>query len=225
MTEDTVGHEGVEFDPASMAMSSLSASKMVWWRRPWVLITLVIVVIVAISVITDLPHPISNAEDVASQKSTMVQINTDVKQCTFAVKESFGFYRREASGHVSASQLNVIKTYLVNDQTVCSFAGPGMSELTNNLQVLDTPAGKYIDQMLKVVVTWMDSDANGAINDIQKLTLHPDDTKTLSDLAKRVDFLNRDRQLALDDLAKADDLLGVTLPTLDLPAVAPLPLR
>ena len=99
-----------------------------------------------------------------------------------------------------------------------------MSELTNNLQVLDTAAGKYIDAMLKVVVTWMDSDANGAINDIQALTLHPGAAKVLSDLAKREDFLNRDRQLALDDLAKADDLLGVNLPTLNLPTLAPLPL-
>ena len=224
MTDDTPNDEGVEFDPASMAMSSLSANKMIWWRRPWVLITLVIVVIVAISVITDLPHPISNAEDVSSQKSTMVQINTDVKQCTFAVEESFRFYRQEVGGHLSASQMNVIKSYLINDQTVCSFAGPSMSELTNNLQVLDTAAGKYIDAMLKVVVTWMDSDANGAINDIQALTLHPGAAKVLSDLAKREDFLNRDRQLALDDLAKADDLLGVNLPTLNLPTLAPLPL-
>ena len=154
----------------------------------------------------------------------MVQINTDVKQCTFAVEESFRFYRQEVGGHLSASQMNVIKSYLINDQTVCSFAGPSMSELTNNLQVLDTAAGKYIDAMLKVVVTWMDSDANGAINDIQALTLHPGAAKVLSDLAKREDFLNRDRQLALDDLAKADDLLGVNLPTLNLPTLAPLPL-
>jgi len=223
MTDESPRPEPVEFDPASMATSSLSLNKAIWWRRPWVLITLVIVVIVAISVITDLPHPISNAEDVSSQNATMVQVNADVKQCTYAVKESFGFYRQEVGGHLSASQLSVIKTYLVNDQTVCSFAGPSMSELTNNLQVLDTAAGKYIDAMLKVVVTWMDSDANGAINDIQTLTQHPGNATALRDLAKRQEFLNRDRQLALDDLAKASDLLGVTLTPLNLPTLAPLP--
>ena len=59
MTDDLSGFEQVPFDPASMPTSSLGITKAVWYRRPWVLASLSLVVIIAISVVIDLPRPIT----------------------------------------------------------------------------------------------------------------------------------------------------------------------
>ncbi len=206
-----------------MAVSSLSTTKAVWYRRPWVLITFVIVVIVGVSVVTDLPHPISATEDAAAQNASMQQINTDVAPCAFAVKEAFRFYRDALAGNLNADRMKVINTYLPNDQTVCSFASAGMSDLTNNLQVLDTTAGKNIDKLLLVAVTWMDSDANSAIVDIEYLIKHPGDTKTLVDLHLREQYLAKDREKAFSLLDRASSILGLPIKPLALPSLTPLP--
>jgi hypothetical protein len=224
MIDDRPSNDGVDYDPASMATSSLISRKAIWYKRPWVLITFAVVVIVGVSVITDLPHPISKAEDAAAQNATIREINRDIKQCTFALDEAFRFYRSEVAGKLSAPQLKVVNTYLISDQTVCSFAGPSMSELNSNVQVVETAAGRYIDKMLNVsVLTWMDSDANGAIADIKYLFRHPGDAKTLKDLSSREHFLANDRLVALDDIARASAILGLPLHTLNLPQVANLP--
>ena len=225
---DTVNTNGdkvekTSYDPASMAISSLSMTRVVWYKRPWVMITAVITVIVAISVITDLPKPLTVAQDIAAQNSAMKQINIDIKPCTFGLQESFGFYRRESSSRLSPSQMKVITTYLVSDQTVCSFAAPSMSELTNNLQLLDTPAGKQLERMRTTIVTWMDSDANGAIADIWLFSTHHATSNTLADLKKREFFLAQDRQTALADAANANAILGTTLTAPNLPALTSLP--
>ena len=221
--DDRPTDDRVVYNPASMATSSLSLERMVWYRRPWFLVTVVVAIIIGVSVVTDLPHPISNAEDVAAQNATMKQVNADIKQCTFGLSEAFRFYREETGGHLTASQHKVIKTYLVQDQTVCSFAGPSMSELTNNLQPSETTAGRALDKMLKVLVLWMDSDANGAIADIAILFKHSGDAPALADLVGRESYLQKDRTLALADLARADSILGTNLVTLNLPALARLP--
>jgi hypothetical protein len=221
VNNDVNNLEEVNYDPASMAMSSLSTSKAIWYKRPWFIVTVAIVVVVAISIITDLPKPITVAQDTASQNSAMKQINIDIHPCTFGLQEAISFYRKETTSRLTASQMKVINTYLVSDQTVCSFAAPSMSELTNNLQLVDTPAGKYLEKMRTTIVTWMDSDANGAIYDIMFLSTHRHDAKTLRDLKKRVFFLAQDRQVALADLAGADAILGTTLTTLRLPAISP----
>ena len=44
----------VVYNPASMATSSLSLERMVWYRRPWFLVTVVVAIIIGVSVVTDL---------------------------------------------------------------------------------------------------------------------------------------------------------------------------
>ncbi|NNN02347.1 MAG: hypothetical protein HKL86_11000 [Acidimicrobiaceae bacterium] len=223
MTNQDSPNAHVPYDPASMATSSLSSQKVIWYRRPWVLITFVVAIVVAVSVITDLPHPISKSEDVSAQNASMKQINTDIAPCVYAVKEAFGFYRNSVAGTLTPQKLKVVNTYLPNDQTVCSFASAGMSDLTNNLQVLDTTAGKNIDKLLKVVVTWMDSDGNAAIVDIEYLINHPGDAKKIADLRKQQNYLTKDREIAIGYLNTASAILGTQLYSLNLPVLAPLP--
>jgi hypothetical protein len=187
------------------------------------MITFVIVVVIGVSVITDLPHPIAKGEDASAQNASLKQINADIAPCAYAVKEAFGFYRASVAGTLTKSRLKVVTTYLPNDQTVCSFASAGMSDLTNNLQVLDTEAGKNIDKLLTVTVRWMDSDGNAAIVDIENLIKKPGDKAAMADLRLRENYLAKDREIALGYLNTASSILGVQLSNLKLPVLAPLP--
>ncbi len=110
------------FDPASMSTSSLGIAKAVWFRRPWFLAALALLVVVAISVVIDLPRPITRAQDVASQNSSIDEINTDLADCTFAAKESFNFYNENLAGQLTKSDLAEVPTLLTGDETACSFA-------------------------------------------------------------------------------------------------------
>lgn len=223
MTNGPHDYSETEYDPASMAASSLVASRAVWFKRPWVVATLALLVVVAVSVVTDLPHPISKAEDASNQNGALKLINSDLSKCTYALTQAFQFYRQQLAGTLTHSQLSIVNTYLPSDQVVCSFAGPNMSDLTNNLQVQDTAAGKKIDALLKATINWMDPDADGAILDITKLFNHPGDSAALEDLTKREAQLAKDRRTALNDLASADAILGTHLYKLKLPVLTPLP--
>ena len=223
MTNGPHDHSATAYDPASMAASSLVSSRAVWFKRPWVVVVLAVLVVVAISVVTDLPHPITKAEDASNQNGALKLINSDLSKCTYALAQAFQFYREQVAGTLTDSQRSIVNTYLPSDQVVCSFAGPNMSDLTNNLQVQDTAAGKKIDALLRATINWMDPDADGAIVDITKLFNHPGDSAALEDLTKRETSLARDRQTALNDLSSANTLLGTQLYKLKLPALTPLP--
>lgn len=212
-----------DYDPGSMPGSSFSTTRAVWYRRPWILVTAAVVVIAAVSVITDLPHPLSRAQDVGDQNAALKVINSDLKQCAFGVKEAFGFYRQEAAGSMTAAHRTVALTYLAQDESVCSFAGGPVYDLTNNLQIVLTTAGKQIQDVEARTVTWMTHDANAAIKDIIGLFANPGDATLLADLSKQEDYLAQDRQEALAFLARASADLGTTLHPLQMPALGRLP--
>ncbi len=199
------------YDPGSMPASSLSTMKAVLYKRPWFLITVAVIVVLAVSVISDIPHPITKIQDATAQNDSIKQINTDISPCVFAVKESFSFYQQKVDGRLSASNLAQVPSLLVGDQSACSFTSGSIYDLTNNIQILDTKAGKDIDHMLSVVVLWSTSDALAAIEDIQYLFSHPGDTKKIHNLGIKEALLARDRQLALDYVAKAERTLGMKL--------------
>lgn len=223
MTNNLENTEPDAYNPASMRTSSLTSSKAVWYQRPWVLIIIAIVVMVAASVAVDLPHPISTAEDAAAQNATLKQVNADIAPCGFAITESFNFYQRYVTDHLTPSQLGQVPPLLVNDQSACSFTSGYIYDLTNNIQVDDTTAGKHVDLMLSVIVNWITSDALAAIEDIQYLFSHRGEPTKIHDLMVQESRLSRDRTLALSDLAAAKRVLGVPLDTLKLPALPTLP--
>ena len=208
-----------------MATSSLATIKLVWYRRPWVLVTFVVVVVVAISIITDLPRPLAKSEDATSQNASLKQINADIAPCAFSVSEAFRFYTDSVTGNLTPARLKIVNAYLLNDQTACSFASSGMSDLTNNLQISTTAAGTKIYNMETVLVTWMDSDANKAIVDIAYLIKHPGDRKTIADLRLQEQYLAKDREIAMGYLNAAQNILGSAnhLNNLNLPVLGPLP--
>lgn len=202
-----------------MPASSLGIMKAVWYRRPWVLATLALIVIVAISVVIDLPRPITKAQDAASQNASIKEINADLADCAFAVKESFNFYNLDVTGKLTKSNLSQIPTLLTGDETSCSFASEPVFDLTNNLQVDDTASGKHIDRMLSVVERWITYNALASIKDIQYLFNHPGDAATIRHLADQEGQLAAQRLKALSDEAQAESVLGRSLDALKIPSL------
>lgn len=219
MTDDLSGFEEVPFDPASMPTSSLGITKAVWYRRPWVLAALSVIVIVAVSVVIDLPRPITESQDVASQNASIKQMNTDLADCSYAAKESFLIYNRQVTGKLSASNLAQVPKLLNDDETACSFASEPVFDLTNNIQVDDTAAGKHVDRMLSVVEHWITDNALAAVKDIQYLFKHPGDTSTIRHLAYQERQLTVDRRKALYEESQAVQILGHPLYAIKIPAL------
>ncbi len=223
MTHTPTDPDQVQFDPGSMPSTSLSALRAVWYRRPWFVATVGIVLVVAISVITDLPHPLTKAEDISQQNGVIKQINGDTATCVFALKESFSFYRDEVNHTLAAANLATVKNYLLEDQTACSFASGPVYDMTNNIQPIDTTAGKKVDLAMAATVKWITYDAVGAILAIRN---YFGSTPFRLDVAKIDQYQNA---LALEhativrDIAAASSLLGTTLTPINIPSVARLP--
>ena len=205
-----------------MAASSLGNIKAVWYKRPWFLVTATILVVVAVSVITDLPQPLTKSQDASYQNAALKQINKDLAPCSYAVRQAFTFYEQRVAGTMALANYAVARKYLNEDQVSCSFAGAPVSDLTNNLDISQTAAGRHIETMRSVVVTWMTNDADACIADILYLFDHPGNEKKLRDLAKQQRYLAKDRTDALADLAAANVLLGGRLHALKLPVLAHL---
>jgi hypothetical protein len=166
-----------------------------------------------------LPHPISAAEDAAAQNTSLREINTDVHACAYAVGDAFRFYAMFQAGELSPAHLIVAKKLVREDRDACGYTGAGIVQLTTNLQVLDTAAGKNVDKLMFNTVRWMDPDALAAIEDILVLFEHPHDVTTLSDLGRQQAHLAEHRDRAFADLARASALLHTSLIALKLPAL------
>jgi hypothetical protein len=205
-----------------MAASSLESTVVVWYKRPWFLITLGIIVVLGVSVITDLPRPITKAQDASEQNDSIHQINTDIAPCVYAVQQSFSFYQMQVTGGMTASHLKQVPALLVGDQTACSFASGGVYDLTNNIQVSDTKAGIHIDHMLSAIFIWVTSDSLAAIEDIQYLFAHPGNATKIKKLAHREALLASDKKKIDADFAAAEKVLGRTLKKPKIPALATL---
>ncbi len=215
MTDELPPLESSTYDPASMPASSLSTFRVSFYRRPWFLILISVVVVIAVSIISDLPSHVSKAHDRVTQNDTIAAINGDIAPCVYSVKESFSFYNESLAGSLTASDRSQIPSLLVGDQTACSFASGAVYDLTNNIEVTDTKAGRHIDQMLATEVTWVTSDALAAIEAIQNLFVHPGDRKYIKDLTKQEALLTKDRLIAIDDVKAASKIDGVlTKPSL-----------
>ncbi|HUX03576.1 MAG TPA: hypothetical protein VMV53_01530 [Acidimicrobiales bacterium] len=217
MMNDETKRESAPYNPATMVASSLVSSKAVWYKRPWFLITLVVVVVVGVSILTDLPHPITNAEDISAQNASMSQINSDLAPCALAVSEAFSFYNEDMASRLTSAHVTQVKKLLIDDHTACSFASGSVYDLTNNYQSLLTPAGKRIDSMHTILVTWITSDAVAAITDIQYHFQHPSSNAKVSRLAYRESLLAKERLEALTDWQDANNLLATTLTPLKIP--------
>ncbi len=212
------------YDPASMPASSLSTLRAVWYRRPWFLVTVVVVIVVAVSVLTDLPHPVTRASDAALQNDTITLINTDIAPCSFALKESFSFYNELRSGTLSASNIAQVPKLLTDDQVSCTLASGPIYDLTNNIEPSNTRAGKYIQSMSVLVISWATNDAKDAIYDIINCFKRPKVTHSTwtRDLTLREAYLSSDRTKILNLVRLAGHTVDQTLLAVNIPVLPPL---
>jgi hypothetical protein len=190
-----------------------------WYKRTWVIVTFAIAVVVGASILVDLPQPVSNADDIASQTATLKEINSDVAPCRYAITETFLIHHDQVTGALSPTDRQTATKMLNDDQSACSFTNSSVYDLTNNIDVQDTAAGKYVDRMLSVTTTWVTSDALAAVEDIQTLYLHPGDTTATRDLAAQEKLLAHDRAQAIFDIQQADALLRTQLPDPNIPSL------
>jgi hypothetical protein len=189
----------------------------VWYKRTWVIVTAAIAVVVGASILVDLPRPVSNAEDIASQTASLKQINHDIAPCGYAINETFLIRHDQVNGTLTPRDRELATRMLTDDQTACSFTSNSIFDLTNNLQVQDTAAGKYVDRMLSATTTWVTSDALAAVEDIQTLYFHPGNQARARDLVAQERLLATDRAKAIVDIQNAGALLHAQLPAPNLP--------
>ncbi len=208
MSEDLSPLDTSAFDPASMSSTSLTTFKVAFYRRPWFLIIVAVIVVVAVSIVTDLPSSSTAAQDRVTQNDTIVAINGDIAPCDYAVRQSFSFYNQSLAGNLTSSDRTQIPSLLVQDQTACSFASGSIYDLTNNIEVTDSKAGTHIDAMLATVVSWVTGDALTAIEDIISLFEHPGDEKYIKSLTKEQVVLAKDRLEAFKEVAAASKIDG-----------------
>lgn len=223
MTHPPVDPDQIQFDPGSMPSTSLSAQRAVWYRRPWFVATVGIVAVIAVSVITDLPHPISKAEDTSQQNAVIKQINGDSATCVFALKESFSFYRDDLNHTLAASNLATVKNYLLEDQTACSFASGPVYDMTNNIQPMNTAAGKKVDRAMAATVKWITYDAVGAILTIRNYFGSTPFHMNTAKLVQSENALALDHAAIVNNIDAASSLLGTTLTPINIPSLPRLP--
>ena len=148
----------------------------------------------------------------------MSEVNSDLQPCAYAVRQAVGIWTLQTHHQLSAAERTPTPGLLSDDQSACSFTNQGVYDLSN-VQVPGTPAGKKLGQLLAVALLWTTSDSLRAIEDVQTLMNHPDDTTMVRDLSKEESVLASDRRTALAEEKAADRDLGTDLQPVDLPPV------
>ena len=140
-----------------------------WYRRRRaLLVTVAAIVVLAITVVSDLPVHSSLAADASAGQSVMSEVNADVGPCAFAVKESFSIHADQVAGSLSSSDQREASSLLRDDLAACSFTDDSIFELSN-IEVPGSAAGKRLGEVVDTVTLWATSDALGAISDLETL--------------------------------------------------------
>jgi hypothetical protein len=193
-----------------------------WYRRRALVVTMGIVVVLAVTVISDLPVHGSAAANISAGRSVMTEVNTDIASCAFGLKESFTIHSEQIAGSLGLLGSREAPSLLRDDLAACSFTDDNIFELSS-IEVPGSSAGRRLGDVVNTVTLWATSDAIGAISDVQSLFTHPHAKASLRDLAKREAALAADRAAAFGDITEADKLLGVHLQEPDLPGLPVLP--
>lgn len=218
MTGEGSEERASAYEPGSMPASSLVRRKAVWYRRPWFLIVLTVAVLVAVSVAADLPHHLTTAQDAADQNATIALINTDIAACSYALTESYGFYNDWRHGSLTSAQSQQVPPLLAQDQTSCTLASGPLYDLSNNIQPVDTAAGRKIDTAYQEVIRWATNDAKDAVTDIISAITQPAHRAAAQrDLLRRDAYLRADRVRVEQLVAAAAAILHRPLTPLHLP--------
>lgn len=190
----------------------------IWQRHRGLVIGLVVLVVLLITVLSDLPVSTSRADDISAERSVMSEVNTDLAPCALAVRQAVGIWNLEAAHQLTPADRAPTPGLLGDDQSACSFTSEYIYDLSD-IQVPGTPAGKDLGQVIGTATLWTTSDSLRAIEDVQTLMNNPNDGSVLRNLSKEEGELAADRKTADSEETAADRALDTRLPPVDLPTV------
>lgn len=188
----------------------------IWQRHRGLAIAAVAMVILLVSVLTDLPTSTSRANDISAERSVMSELNSDLQPCAYAVHQALGIWALAATQQLSVADRAPAPGLLSDDQSACSFNNESTYDLAN-IQVPGTPAGKELGQVVATATLWTTSDALRAIEDVQTLMNDPRSVAAQRNLNTAESQLARDRRTALAAEEAADHDLATHLARVDLP--------
>jgi hypothetical protein len=197
------------------------ATPPIWRRHRGLAIAAVAIVILLITVLTDLPVSTSRASDISAEHSVMSEVNSDLSPCSYGVHQALGIWNLQAAHQLSAADRAPTPGLLGDDQSACSFTNEGIYDLAN-IQVPGTPAGRELGQLVATVTLWTTSDSLRAIEDVQALMNDPGRTSVLNDLKKQETLLASDRRTAVSEEQAADADLDTHLQPVNLPSNLPV---
>jgi hypothetical protein len=191
-----------------------------WWQRHrGLLIAAAVLVILLITVLSDLPVSTSRADDIGAERSVMSEVNTDLAPCALAIHQAVGIWNLQATHELTPADRAPTPGLLGDDQTACSFTNENIYDLAD-IQVPGTAAGKQLGQLVATVTLWTTSDSLRAIEDVQTLMGDPGNATVLHNLSMEEARLATDRRLAIAQENAADRNLGTHLPRVDLPQIS-----
>jgi hypothetical protein len=201
----------------------VTKKRPIWQRHRAAAIAVAVAVVAAITVITDLPTATTRASDISAERSVMTEVNSDLQPCAYAVHQALGLWALQAAHRLTPAERAPAPGLLSDDQSACSFTSQGIYDLTTNIQVPGTAAGKQLGDLIATATLWTTSDALRAIEDVQTLMNNPTDAAVLRNLSKEERVLASDRRTALAQENAADRDLDTHLQPVDLPPVPATP--
>jgi len=175
-------------------------------------------VVLAITVITDLPSHASRASNISSASALIKEVNDDISPCVFAAGEAFTIYADQTHNSLTASDRASVPGMLNDDQTACSFTNDSIFSLSD-IDVPGSAAGKQLGDIVNSVTLWSTSDALGAIDAIQTLSTDPANRAALGALAKDRQMMASDRAAADASVQAIDRMLDAKIVALNLPQI------
>ena len=172
MTDDPGGGaeaDGVAAgDPRAILLAEAAPGPVLpWYRRRATLVAGVAVVVLAITVVTDLPTTASRADNLASAEAFVKEVNQDLGPCTLAVTQAIAMRRAQLDGTLSASDRASAASFLLDDAEGCSAANP----LTNALLGIDEPGSSVhteLASMYEAAIEWT-ADGEAVVTSVQGL--------------------------------------------------------
>ena len=78
--------------PTGAGVEAGDATAPLWRRRRGLTIGILVLVILLVTVLTDLPTDTSRASDISAERSVMTEVNSDLDSCALAIHQAVGIW-------------------------------------------------------------------------------------------------------------------------------------
>jgi hypothetical protein len=186
------------------------APRRPWYRRRVFLIVSAVVVIIAITVITDLPTSSSRDNNISNARSVIAEVASDVQPCNYGLGESLIFYNDVTSGHITAQHRAQIPGLISQDLEACSYSNAGIDDLAD-VNGAASKIGSLLNSLADHSLLWCDPDGLSAIGAMTTLINDPGNAAATSKLARAEKLLASDRAIVYSDIATITKDLGTSM--------------